>query len=136
MDAGFRVYLLEDSIAIREVLTSSLESNLAIQVVGHADDVGAALSDPRLALADAIIVDLSLRGGNGFQMLQRMQAESRFARMVKLVLTNYASPTYRRRALALGADHFFDKSLEFDRVIALLDRLAAEKAGKPDETRN
>lgn len=132
MDTGFRVYLLEDSMAIRDVLVSSIESNADIRVTGCADNVEAAWGDPALVQADAIIVDLALRGGNGFQLLGRMQSDARFGAAVKIVLTNYATPTYRERARVLGANHFFDKSLEFDSVVTLLDHLAMEKSGPGD----
>lgn len=134
MDAGYRVYLLEDSAAIRDVLVSSLESNEALEVIGHADNADAAWNDPHLAVADAIIVDLALRGSTGFQLLGRMQSDRRFSSAIKIVLTNYATTMYRQRAMLLGADYFFDKSLEFDRAIVLLDRLAAEKTRRAGGT--
>ncbi len=37
------------------------------------------------------------------------------------MLTNHALPTYRERCLQYGVRHFFDKSLEFDRVLDALD---------------
>jgi two-component system response regulator DevR len=56
--------------------------------------------------------------------------------MTKIVLTNYAIGIFRQRALALGADYFFDKSLQFDQAIELLDALAKDRAqpasGVPD----
>ena len=35
-----------------------------------------------------------------------------------VVLTNYATPDIRRRALAMGADAIFDKTLELDQFLA------------------
>jgi CheY-like chemotaxis protein len=37
-----------------------------------------------------------------------------------MVLTTYAFKEVRERCIALGADHFFDKSMEFERVIEVL----------------
>ncbi len=37
-----------------------------------------------------------------------------------IVLTNYPYIAYRRRCISLGADHFFDKSTQFDRVLQVL----------------
>jgi hypothetical protein len=36
------------------------------------------------------------------------------------MLTNYASAHYRQKSLADGADYFFDKSTEFEEVLAVL----------------
>jgi DNA-binding NarL/FixJ family response regulator len=44
-----------------------------------------------------------------------------------IVLTNYAIPQYRDRSLALGADYFFDKSREYDRVRNVLEELAGAR---------
>ena len=43
------------------------------------------------------------------------------------MLTNYAARTFRDRCLLLGANYFFDKSLEFDQVIEILHALAEIK---------
>jgi hypothetical protein len=40
------------------------------------------------------------------------------------VFTNYSFPQYRERSIALGADHFFDKSREFHRVREVLADMA------------
>jgi DNA-binding NarL/FixJ family response regulator len=42
----------------------------------------------------------------------------------RIVLTNYAIAIFRERALSLGADYFFDKSLQFDQAVELLEKLA------------
>jgi hypothetical protein len=39
------------------------------------------------------------------------------------VLTTYAFKEFRQRCVALGADYFFDKSAEFERVIEVLGTL-------------
>jgi hypothetical protein len=41
-----------------------------------------------------------------------------------LVFTNYAFPQYRDRSLALGADYFFDKAHDLQRVRVVLASLA------------
>jgi DNA-binding NarL/FixJ family response regulator len=42
-----------------------------------------------------------------------------------IVLTNYSFSQYRDRSLSLGADYFFNKSREFNRVRDVLADLAA-----------
>lgn len=128
----YRVFVVEDSASICEVLVGSLESSGLINVIGHADSADAAWEDSRLALADAIIVDLALRTSSGFELLGKLRTESNFSQVKKIVLTNYAIGIFRERALALGADYFFDKSLQFEQAIDLLDMLArdcAQRAG-------
>lgn len=131
MPSIYRVFVVEDSATIREVLIGSLESSGLVQVVGCADGVDTARNDPRLAEADAVIVDLALPRGNGFELLSILRNTPALARKEKIVLTNYAVPTFRDRAYALGADHFFDKSLEFDQLVELLESRALACKGSP-----
>jgi CheY-like chemotaxis protein len=41
------------------------------------------------------------------------------------MLTNYAQEEYRKKCFEEGADFFFDKSIEFDRVIDVIQKLSA-----------
>jgi two-component system, OmpR family, response regulator len=53
-----------------------------------------------------------LRSGNGLEVLRVFQTRRPDQHM--LVLTNYATPEIRRRAIDAGADAVFDKSTEID----------------------
>ncbi len=129
MESLYRVFLVEDSAAIRETLTQSLESAGLVRIVGHADTAEDAWQMLRQTPADAVVIDLHLRNGTGFDFLSRLRTEPHLNQLVKIVLTNYATSTFRDRCVQLGAQHFFDKSLEFDRVIDLLNTLAKAKSG-------
>jgi DNA-binding NarL/FixJ family response regulator len=120
----YMVYVVEDSLAIRDAIISHLESLGQIEVIGAADSACDAWNDTRLPSAHAIIVDLALRHSNGFDLLQKLNAAPQFANVVKIVLTNYTTKMFRQRALALGASHFFDKSFDFEQVAELLENLA------------
>lgn len=109
--------LIEDSAAIRETLVHALESTGSLAIVGVAETA----SDARLLIentaADAVIIDLQLRASTGFEVLADLRALNGKAKPIQIVLTNYAAPIFRQRCKEYGADYFFDKSLEFDRVI-------------------
>jgi DNA-binding NarL/FixJ family response regulator len=121
----YKVFVVEDSPTICEVIIGSLESSGQIEIIGLADSSESALRNKKLTSADAIIIDLALRQGSGFQLLAKLQATPDFVETQKIVLTNYATGIFRQRALALGANYFFDKSLEFDQVLELLQSLSA-----------
>jgi len=131
MESRYRIFLVEDSPAIRETLAQSLESSGVLRIVGHADTAEDALQALASTPADAVIIDLHLRQGTGFDLLTRLQAAPALSHLVKIVLTNYAARTFRERCLALGANYFFDKSLEFDQVIDVLHGLAANRDRRP-----
>ncbi len=40
-----------------------------------------------------------------------------------IVLTNYAQEQYRKKCFEEGADFFFDKSIEFDKIVEVIQKL-------------
>jgi DNA-binding NarL/FixJ family response regulator len=121
-----RVVLVEDSPIIRERLIESLTATGHINVVGQADSESAAVAALATGDWDAVILDLQLKQGTGLGVLKAL-AGGRPEGAKVIVLTNYAIPQYRDRSLALGADYFFDKSREYDRVRNVLEEMAAAR---------
>jgi DNA-binding NarL/FixJ family response regulator len=125
-------FLVEDSPVIRHNLVSTLEDLTAIKVVGvaecEADAVGA-LSDPRQRV-DLVILDVVLREGTGLGVLRH--AEVKHPGRTFVVLSNYATPEVRARALGLGATRVFDKSREIDALLDFCSDLAARAAKRAD----
>lgn len=124
--AQLRVVLVEDSPIIRERLVESLTATGVIKVVGYADSERAAVAALASGEWDAVILDLQLKQGTGLGVLKALGGV-RPAGAKVIVLTNYAIPQYRDRSLALGADYFFDKSREYDRVRNVLEEMAGAR---------
>jgi DNA-binding NarL/FixJ family response regulator len=116
--SALRTFLVEDSPVIRENLIATLEEMTPVQVVGSADEEGAAkrwLDDPSHE-CELVIVDVVLRSGSGLGVLRAAAQPGSARRFV--VLTNYATADMRERCRSLGADRVFDKSSELDDLIA------------------
>jgi len=119
-----RVLLIEDSALIRRSIVEAIDASGMLHVAAFADT-----SDEAIALLtgesfDAVIVDLQLKHGSGVPVLAYLQREGLIDRTFAAVLTNHALPAYRERCLQYGVRHFFDKSLEFDRVLDALHHYA------------
>jgi len=70
-----------------------------------------------------VILDLHLPDGNAVPLLPVLK---QLAPGMKItILTNDASEFNRAKCLQAGADWFFDKSTEFDNVLALVHQQAA-----------
>ena len=123
-----RVFLVEDSPAIRERLTETISSLEDVEVIGHAETEADAIAALRTVTCDAVVLDLQLRQGHGFNVLKALRSAPTTPRLIVLVLTNYATPQYRGRSMEIGADYFFDKSREYDRLCEVLEELVARRA--------
>lgn len=123
-----RVLLVEDSIFIRGRLRSLIEETGPAKVVVEAGTVAEALAQFAAVRPDAVVLDLNLPDGDGGTVLCAIKRTH--PACVVMVLTNFSNPESRAHCLQLGADYFFEKSREFERVTDVLSVLAL-----PDEPR-
>ena len=124
---SIRVYVVEDSPVIRAVLTQRIEDDQRFKVIGYADTATGAIGELQQNLPDILIVDLSLKQGTGYDILAYLRTSDAPPALKTFVLTNFASPAHRRRAMELGAGSFYDKSMQFDDMLDALRTLADEK---------
>ena len=93
-------------------------------VAGVAKTIQEAIDGVDELLPDVLILDMSMPGGSGYDVLQAVKQGP--SSPLVIVLTNY--PAYRQKCLAAGADYFYDKSAEFDQFLVLLERLKKDAA--------
>lgn len=109
-----KLYIVDDSQAIRERLLALFAREKGVRIVGEASSAPQAVVDILALEPDAVILDLELHGSNGLQVLRAVHPQ--MPRINFVVLTNHAEPQYRRACIHAGASHFLDKANEFDRV--------------------
>ena len=111
-------YIAEDNDTILTNLIETLQEITEVRVMGS----GATQTEAEcwLELHDGhwhlAIVDLFLKEGSGLAVLTDCHKRESYQKVV--LLTNYATPEIRKRALLLGADAVFDKSSELDELLA------------------
>ncbi len=118
------VLLIEDSPLIRRSIVEAIDASGELQVTAWADTPENAIALLASTQFDAVIVDLQLQRGSGVEVLAYLQRTGMTDSTFAAVLTNHALPAYRERCLQYGVRHFFDKSLEFDRVLDALHHYA------------
>jgi DNA-binding NarL/FixJ family response regulator len=119
-----RILLIEDSGLLRERLEEQLRDIDNVVLAGSADNESDAISVLNAVQWDFALVDLQLKKGTGLGVLKAIGGRLRKARGQIAVFTNFPFPQYRERALALGADYFFDKAREFKHLLELIAALA------------
>lgn len=116
---ALRVLLVEDSRVLTERVSETLAALAGVELVATAADEAAAVASAREQDVDVMILDLQLRSGTGFGVLQQLGRK----RPVVIVFTNYMLPQYQRRAADLGVEHFLSKSRDYERLPVLLQEL-------------
>ena len=119
---AFKVFLVEDSPLLRSRLEAMLSSIPGASLVGHAESAREAIEGILAAAPDAVVLDLSLKDSNGFDVLRAVRRTA--PRIAFYVLTNHPLEGFRAIAKRLGARGFFDKSAEFELLKHTLAALA------------
>ena len=122
-----RVLLVEDSPVLAERLTETLAPLAGVELVAAVADEASAVGVAAAEQVDVIILDLQLRQGTGFGVMQRLGAK----RPTIIVFTNYVLPEYQRRAAALGVDYFLNKARDYERLPLLLQELELRQHPAP-----
>lgn len=118
-----RVFIVDDSAIVRDRLTALLSEVPSINIIGAADNPLSATEAIVSTRPDVVILDIFLTGGSGIHVLKNIRGKQVSSKVI--MLTNYAQEEYRKKCFEEGADFFFDKSIEFDRVIEVIQKLSA-----------
>ncbi len=113
-----RVFIVEDSDLVRERLVTMLSELDHVQTIGQAGFAVEAIAGIQKSRPDLVLLDISLAKGNGLHVLKAIKSQTPAPRVI--MLTNFADDLYRAKCAELGADYFFDKSREFEKVIEVL----------------
>ena len=119
-----RVFIVDDSPIVRERLRTMFSELKGIELIGQAQHPVDATESIRKLKPDLVILDIRLRGGSGIDVLQDLKQGH--AAPIVMILTNFPYPQYRKKCVDAGADFFFDKSTEFDKVSEVLKKLSED----------
>ena len=119
-----RIYIVDDSVNLRKRLYELLSDVENVQVIGQAGNADKALNDIRVLKPDTVLLDIRLPGKNGIQLLDKIKEFQ--PEITVIIMTNYDYPQYRQQSIRAGADHFFNKTREFESIIQVLKRKSTD----------
>lgn len=122
-DRIIRVLLVDDHAIARNGVRLMLGTAAEIEVVSEAADGQQALQLARQQALDVALVDITMPGSNGLDLLKQLRAEC--PRMAVLILSTYAEEIYAVRALKLGAAGYLTKDSSAEILVAAVRRAAA-----------
>ena len=121
-----RILIADDSAVVRARLISLLADLRGIEVVGQAEDAIEARNLAEKLRPDVAILDLRMPKGSGADVLSDLKKLNPTPKVI--MLTNYPHPENRKKCMDGGADYFFDKSTEFQRVVSVLRDMLRDPA--------
>jgi len=96
-----RILVVDDHPIFRSGLAGLLNQQPDLEVCGQADSAPLALDQMRKHRPDLAIIDVSLKGTNGIELVKLMKAEQ--PKLMTLILSMHDETLYALRALKAGA---------------------------------
>ncbi|NLC20304.1 MAG: response regulator [Halomonadaceae bacterium] len=94
--------------------------------VETAGDGVTALAKVEAAPPDLILLDISLPGISGFDVLEQLRQEPLYARLPIIMLTAHGREVEKEKGLALGADDYVTKPFSTQALVEKVQALLAE----------
>ena len=119
-----RLLIADDSEILRSRLIEMLNHIPGIEIVGEVENgVDAVVFADRLK-PDVIILDIRMPNADGILALESIRRSNSISKII--ILTNYPYPQYKQKCLEAGADYFFSKSEEIEKMLGTLHDIKQE----------
>jgi two-component system invasion response regulator UvrY len=128
-----RVLLADDHAVVRAGLREILADTGDIQVTAEATNGQEALAHVREGDFDIAVLDMSMPGRNGIELIKLVKAEKPKLRV--LVLSMHSEEQYAVRAIRAGASGYLGKESAADELVAAIRRIAGRGGDSPPHTR-
>jgi len=126
-----RLFIADDSEVLRERLVDILSEIECIEIVGQEGDAIKVIAAIERLNPDLVILDIQMPGGNGISILETLKKMENPPKVI--MFTNYPYLQYRRRCLEAGADFFFYKATEFEKLVDVIRKLAKTHRQKKEK---
>jgi len=120
-----KILIVEDNEASRDMLARRL-GRKGFAVITAADgEQGYSLA--RAESPDVILMDISLPGMDGWQVIELLKSETATREIPLIILTAHALVNDRARADEIGCNDYFAKPVDLKQLLVTIDRLLTEK---------
>lgn len=122
-DRAARIAIVDDHPLLREGLAVHLGRHPDLEICGEAEGVEDGYRLVRRLQPDLALVDLSLKDGDGLELVRRIAKE--FPTVRVLVLSSRPERSYGERAVRAGARGYLDKQEAREKVVDAVRRVLA-----------
>ncbi len=107
MTTKTRIYITDDHALVRRGLAALIAAEPDMELCGESEDCATATSQVAKLLPDVVIVDISLRGNSGLELIKNIRALD--SRIHIMVLSAHDESVYALRVLKAGAKAYVMK---------------------------
>jgi DNA-binding NarL/FixJ family response regulator len=116
-----RVFLIDDHPIVRQGLALFIEREQDLMVCGQAEGALSALQAIPDLMPDFIVLDISLDGPDGLELLKTLRAK--YPSMPVLILSMHDELAYAERALRAGANGYIMKQEATEKVLTAIRQI-------------
>ena len=120
-----RVFVVDDHPIVRQGLALLIDRESDLAVCGEAEDAHSATQLIANAKPDILIVDISLNGPDGLDLLKDIRM--RYPELPVLILSMHDESIYAERALRAGAQGYIMKQEATEKVLVALRRILSHE---------
>ncbi|MBI3291272.1 MAG: response regulator [Elusimicrobia bacterium] len=115
------IWIVEDEVALAGLVKAVVEAEgFSGEILTSGEEVLKRLAERRPAL---ILLDIMMPGLNGFQVLERLKANTDTQAIPVVVVSTLVGREYVERAKRLGALDFFTKPFEPEQLVQAVKRI-------------
>lgn len=129
-----RIYLVDDHPLMRKGIAMTLEMETDFEVCGQAESAEQAISDIPIAKPDFVVVDISLPGMNGIELIKHLKAID--PSLLMLVVSRHDEDMYAERAIKAGARGYLMKMEAGDVIVNAIRRILKGQIYLSEELNN
>ena len=116
-----KVFLIDDHPIVRQGLALFIDREPDLMVCGEADGALSALQAIQDSLPDFVVLDISLEGPDGLELLKTMRAK--YPNLPVLILSMHDESAYAERALRAGANGYIMKQEATEKVLTAIRQI-------------
>lgn len=117
----YKIVLIDDHPLIRKGIALTLLEHEQYEITAQLSSGEEALSSPEKLNADGAIIDISLSGMNGIELVKHIRATNNTLRI--LMVSRHDEDIYAERALRAGANGYIMKHIAADVLAEALDKI-------------
>jgi len=118
-----KIFIVDDHPVLREGLAQLIDQQKDISICGQFEDGSTAFESIATLKPDLALVDISLKGSNGIELLKNIKTN--YPKLLVLVLSMHDESLYAERALRAGAAGYIMKQEATEKVLEAIRKVLA-----------